>query len=90
MQRIRQAVLDRARALLPVLGIGQPVDAVGDERPGADVGDAVGKRVDVAIGAVGEGHLIGEPVLRDALLGRHQELVERATSSAWFCVEILR
>ena len=64
-------------ALLPMLGVGEPVGAVGDEGPGADVGDAVGQRVDVAIGAVGEGHLLGEPVLRDALLAGHQELVER-------------
>ena len=77
VQRVRQAVLDRARAGLPVLGVGEPVGAVGHERPGADVGDAVGERVDVAVGAVGEGHLLGEPVLRDALLGAHQELVER-------------
>ena len=68
VQRIGQAVLDGARAVLPVLGIGQPVGAVGHERPGADVGDAVGKRVDIAVGAVGERHLLGEPVLRDALV----------------------
>ena len=47
------------------------------ERPRADVGDAVGEGVDVAVGAVREGDLLGEPVLRDAAFGAHQELVER-------------
>ena len=41
------------------------------------MGDAVGERVDVAVGAVGERHLLGEPVIGDALLRPHQELVER-------------
>ena len=54
------------------------------------MGDAVGERVDIAVGAVGEGHLLGEPVLRDALLGPHQELVERGDQLGVVCVEILR
>ena len=35
-------------------GIVEPVRPVRDERPGADVGDAVRQRVDVAVGAVGD------------------------------------
>ena len=74
---VGERVFDRARAFLPALGIGQPVGAVRHERPGADVGDAVGERVDVAVGAVGERDLVGKPVLGNAPLGPHQELVER-------------
>ena len=51
VQRIRQLVLDRAGDALPMLGIGEPVRTVRDKGPGADVGDAVRQRVDVAIGA---------------------------------------
>ncbi len=75
---VRQAVLDGAGAGLPVGRVLQPIGAVGDEGPGADVGDAVGERVDVAIGAIGEGNLLGEPVLRHAALRTHQVAVERA------------
>ena len=91
VQRVRKPVLDRARAPLPVGRVLQPVGAVRDERPRADVGDAVGERVDVAVGAVGEGDLLGEPVLGDALLGTHERTCRCvATSSAWFWPEILR
>ena len=57
VQRIGQPVLDRARDLLPMLGIGQPVRTVGREGPGPDMGDAVRERVDVAVGVVGLRHL---------------------------------
>ena len=63
MQRVRQTILYRARALLPMARIAKPVRPVGGEGPGADVGDAVGERIDVAIGAVGKGDLAGEPVV---------------------------
>ena len=53
VQRVGELVLDRARDALPVLGIGEPIRAVGREGPGADVGDAVRERVDVAVGVVG-------------------------------------
>src|SRR5260370_494642 len=38
---IGQPVLDRARHLLPMLGIGQPVRTVGREGPGPDMGNAI-------------------------------------------------
>ncbi len=41
------------------------------------MGDAVGERIDVAVGAVGECHLLGEPVFRNALVRAHQRLVDR-------------
>ena len=66
MQGVRQPVLDLAGAALPVERVAEPVRAVGDERPGADVGDALGQRVDVAFGAVAIGKLPVEPVLGDA------------------------
>ena len=72
VQRIGQLVLDRAGDALPMLRIGKPVRAVGDESPGPDMRDAVGEGVDVAVGAVGLGNLAREPVGRDGTLA-HQE-----------------
>ena len=77
VQRVGQAVLDGARALLPMLRVVEPVGPVGDESPGADVGDAVRERIDIAVGAIGECDLLGEPVLGNALLAGASELVER-------------
>ena len=51
MQRIRQSVFDFARLFLPVCRIGKPSRPVGHEGPGADLGDPVRQRVDVALGA---------------------------------------
>ena len=62
MQRVRQLVLDRAGNALPVLGIGEPVGAVGGEGPSPDVGNAVRERVDVAVDAVRLLDLAGKPV----------------------------
>ena len=39
------------------------ISAVGNEGPGADMGDAVGERVEVALGIVAMVELAGEPVL---------------------------
>ena len=55
MQRIRQTILYRAGALLPMDRIAKPVRTVSGECPGSDVCDAVGEGVDVSVGAVGEG-----------------------------------
>ena len=53
VQRVGQAVLDRARALLPVRGIGAPSPARWrDVGPGPDGGDAREQRVDVALGPI--------------------------------------
>ena len=65
MQRIRQSVFDLARLFLPVCRIGKPAGPVGDEGPGADLGNAVRQRVDVAIGGIGAAHLLGHVVLVD-------------------------
>jgi hypothetical protein len=65
MQRIRKTILYRARAVLPMQRIVQPVRPVGDEGPGADMRDAVGEGVDVALGPVGIGYLPVEPVVRN-------------------------
>ncbi len=74
MQRVRQTILYRARALLPMGRVAQPLRAVGGEGPGADVGDAVGEGIDVAVGVVGVGDLAGEPVVgNDAVAGQEAE-----------------
>ena len=57
MQRIGQLVFDRAGDALPMLRIGEPIRAVGDESPGPDMRDPVGESIDVAVGPVGLGHL---------------------------------
>ena len=65
VQRVRKLVLDLARLGLPVIGVLEPFAAVRDEGPGADMGDAVRERVDIAVGAVGLLDLGGEPILGD-------------------------
>ena len=42
MQRIGQFIFDLARNSLPMLGIGQPVRAIGDKGPGPDLRDPAG------------------------------------------------
>ena len=71
MQRVRQQVLDLARAGLPGGSIAYPVGAGGDVGPGADARQPGHERIDVAVGA-GQGgdaslHPFGRhaPVLRD-------------------------
>ncbi len=66
VERVRKTILYSARPLLPMHRIVEPVRPIGDECPGPDVGDAVGERVDVAVGAVGIGDLPVEPVVRNA------------------------
>ena len=73
---IGQLVLEPAGDVLPVLRICQPVRPVGDEGPGSHMCDARRQRVDVAVGAVGERQLPGEPVRRDTARAL-QETVER-------------
>ena len=65
MQRVGQAVLDGPRAALPMLRIVEPFGVMRHEGPGADLRQAVGQRVEIAVGAVGERHLVGEPIGRD-------------------------
>src|SRR5579885_1055763 len=52
VERVGEAVLDGARPLLPARGIGEPVAAMGDVGPGADMGDARRQRVEIAVAAV--------------------------------------
>ena len=66
VQRVGQPVLDRARDALPMLGIGQPIRAVGRKGPGPDMRDAGRERVDVAVDVVRLRDLAGEPIGRNA------------------------
>ncbi len=77
MQGIGQGVLDGARALLPMLGIVEPLRPVRDEGPGPDLGEPARQGVEVAVGAVGKRHLAGEPVSRNLALVAHDEAVKR-------------
>src|SRR6185295_12461261 len=75
VQRIRQLVLNRARDALPMVRIGKPIQAVGNESPGPDMRDPVGESVDVAVGPVGMSNLTSEPIGGDVTLS-HQESIE--------------
>ena len=76
MERVGEAVLDGAGSFLPVGGIGEPVGTIGDERPRPDVRYTRCKRIDVAVGAVGQSDLLGEPVLGKAMISAGQMPVE--------------
>ncbi len=65
MESVRKPVFDAAGDVLPVLWIGEPIRPVGGKGPGADMGNAVGERIDIAVGAIGERDLVGEPVRLD-------------------------
>ena len=60
-----------------MIGVGQPVRAVGDEGPGADLRDPARQRVDIAGDAVGLVDLGGEPCVRYAA-PLHQECIKRS------------
>ena len=65
VERVGQAALDRARALGPFGGVGEPVGALGDIGPAADPGEAVGERLDIAGDIVEPRDFGGEPFVRD-------------------------
>ena len=66
MQRVGELVLDGARQLLPMGGIGQPARAMGNVGPGADMGDAGHQGIDVALGMIQARDLRCHPVGRQA------------------------
>ncbi len=75
MQRVRELVLHRAGAFLPVGRVSQPAHAMGDIGPGADMGDAGHQRVDIALGMVQARHLGRHPIGGQAL-GAGREMAE--------------
>jgi hypothetical protein len=75
MQRIGQFVLNCARDTLPMVRIGKPIRAVGNESPSPDMRYPVGESVDVAVGPVGKSNLTSEPIDGDVTLS-HQESIE--------------
>ena len=77
VQGVGQSVLYPTCLALPMFRVAQPVGSVGDEGPGASLGDPTGQRVDVAVGPIDHGHLLGEPRVGDAA-GHplHEESVE--------------
>ncbi len=64
MKRVRQPVLDRAGRGLPLRRILDPSDAIGDIGPGPDIGEPLGQRIDVTVGAVDAPDLPCDPVGR--------------------------
>ena len=77
MQRVRQLILDLARPRLPMGRILEPVRAVRYERPGADMGQPVRQRIDIAIRAIRERNLLGKPIFGYPLVASTQRLVKR-------------
>ena len=57
-------------------GILEPIGAVRHKGPRPDVSNPVCQCIDVAIGAIGEVDLLGEPILRNAFIRTHEKLVE--------------
>ena len=78
VQHIGQPVLDRARALLPVLGALNPVRAVRNVGPCPYVRDACHQRVDVAIEAFQSLDVTVDPVVRQPLAALGEMLEELA------------
>jgi hypothetical protein len=66
VQRVREPVLDVARALLPEARLRHPARAVREVGPGADRGDARDQLVERGRGAVDLADLRGQEVLLDA------------------------
>ena len=89
-KRVGQLVLDRARHALPVLGIGEPVGPVGGKGPGADMGDAVRQRVDVAIGHDRPARPAWRTSRWESYPSRIRKPYSVIASSAWVAGEILR
>ena len=73
VQGVGQAILDRQCALLPMGGVVEPVGAVGDIGPAANMGDAAGQGVDIAVHQIDARDLFGNPVDRQAA-GRRREM----------------
>ncbi len=79
MQRIRQFIFNVARDSLPMVGIGEPVRAIGHEGPGPDLRDPARQRVDIAVNTIRLLDLGSKPGVRNPALlhqkaeqGRHQ------------------
>ena len=77
MQRVGQHVLDGPGAVLPMFRIVEPLRAMRDEGPGADLREAIGQRIEIAVGAIGKRNLAGEPIGRNLALVAHDETVKR-------------
>ena len=73
MQGVREIVLDGARAFLPMARIRQPLGVMLDVGPSADVADAGGERIDIAVAAVEAGDALGDPRLRQRARLRQME-----------------
>ena len=65
MQCVGQCVLYLPGFFAPVIGIFQPVPAIGYERPGPNLADTVGQGVDVTFRILAEADLLGNPVRID-------------------------
>ena len=61
VQRIGQAILDAAGAFLPIGGVLDPVTAMGDVGPGADMGDPHHQRINIAVEPIKLRHLVPDP-----------------------------
>ena len=74
VQPVGQAVLQLPAAALPVLGVRQPVGAVGGVGERADPRQPLGQHVDLPVQPVHGAELLGDPVLGQATLAAGQVL----------------
>ena len=74
VERVRQPLLDFARAFRPMRRIGEPVGAVRDIGPAARRGDPSGECFDIALHIVEPRDLGGEPVVRNVASSFRQML----------------
>ena len=77
VQGVGQPVLYPTRLALPMHRIDEPIRPVRHEGPGPPLRDALGERVDVAVGAVDHRDVLGEPIVGNAPRhAPHQEAEE--------------
>jgi hypothetical protein len=89
VKRIRQAVLDGAVRSCIAWNL-EPVAAGGNVGPGADMGDALHQRIDVALGAIDAGDLVGDPGRRQHAALTSQVAEYLRSRRVWPSLRVLR
>jgi hypothetical protein len=74
VERVGELVLDGERPILPAGRIVEPAGPMRDVGPGADMGDPLDQRVDLAFGSIEPADLGGHPIPRQPL-GRAGQMV---------------
>jgi len=78
VQGVGKAILDFSRQTLPMRRVVEPVRAVADIGPGADMGDTLGESVDIAADIVEMGNVPADPIRRQPRRVRCQMQIDPA------------